>query len=89
MANSREVVKTGDIQRIEINEAFAAIAVAVTRDLGLPEDIVNVEGGAIAMVIRSARAERCSRLVCCIRCNATGSNGGSSRCASEVGRASH
>jgi acetyl-CoA C-acetyltransferase len=40
--------KIGDIQRIEINEAFAAIAVAVTRELGLPEDIVNVEGGAIA-----------------------------------------
>ena len=40
--------KIGDIQRIEINEAFAAIAIAVTRELGLSEDIVNVEGGAIA-----------------------------------------
>jgi acetyl-CoA C-acetyltransferase len=40
--------KIGDIQRIEINEAFAAIAIAVARLLGLPEDIVNVEGGAIA-----------------------------------------
>jgi acetyl-CoA C-acetyltransferase len=38
----------GDIERIEINEAFAAIALAVTRELGLSEDIVNVEGGAIA-----------------------------------------
>ncbi|MEW5704146.1 MAG: acetyl-CoA C-acetyltransferase [Pseudomonadota bacterium] len=38
----------GDIERIEINEAFAAIAVAVYRELGLAEDIVNVEGGAIA-----------------------------------------
>lgn len=38
----------GDIERIEINEAFAAIAIAVTRDLGLSEEIVNVEGGAIA-----------------------------------------
>ncbi len=38
----------GDIERIEINEAFAAIALAVTRDLGLAEDVVNVEGGAIA-----------------------------------------
>jgi acetyl-CoA C-acetyltransferase len=37
-----------DIERIEINEAFAAIAIAVTRELGLAEDIVNVEGGAIA-----------------------------------------
>ena len=40
--------KTADIQRIEINEAFAAIAIAVTKDLGLSEDVVNVEGGAIA-----------------------------------------
>ena len=40
--------KTSDIERIEINEAFAAIAIAVTRELGLSEDIVNVEGGAIA-----------------------------------------
>jgi acetyl-CoA C-acetyltransferase len=40
--------KIGDIERIEINEAFAAIAIAVMRQLGLPEDIVNVEGGAIA-----------------------------------------
>jgi acetyl-CoA C-acetyltransferase len=40
--------KTVDIQRIEINEAFAAIAIAVTKDLGLSEDVVNVEGGAIA-----------------------------------------
>jgi acetyl-CoA C-acetyltransferase len=38
----------GDIERIEINEAFAAIVLAVVRELGLPEDIVNVEGGAIA-----------------------------------------
>jgi acetyl-CoA C-acetyltransferase len=36
------------IERVEINEAFAAIAIVVARELGLPEDIVNVEGGAIA-----------------------------------------
>jgi acetyl-CoA C-acetyltransferase len=41
--------RIGDIERIEINEAFAAIAIAVMRELGLPEDIVNVEGGAIAL----------------------------------------
>ena len=40
--------KVGDIDRIEINEAFAAIAIAVYRELGFAEDIVNVEGGAIA-----------------------------------------
>ena len=37
-----------DVERIEINEAFAAIAIAVQRELGLSEDIVNVEGGAVA-----------------------------------------
>lgn len=38
----------GEIERIEINEAFAAVPLAVMGGLGLPEDIVNVEGGAIA-----------------------------------------
>lgn len=38
----------GMVERVEINEAFAAIAIVVARELGLPEDIVNVEGGAIA-----------------------------------------
>jgi acetyl-CoA C-acetyltransferase len=38
----------GSIERVEINEAFAAIAIAVARELGLPDDIVNVEGGAVA-----------------------------------------
>ena len=40
--------RLSDIERVEINEAFAAIAIVVTRELGLPEDIINVEGGAIA-----------------------------------------
>jgi len=38
----------GDVERIEINEAFAAVPLAVAKELGLPEDIINVEGGAIA-----------------------------------------
>ncbi len=38
----------GDIERIEINEAFAAVPLAVAKELGLPEDIINVEGGAVA-----------------------------------------
>ena len=40
--------KLADVDRVEINEAFAAVPLAVLRELGLPEDIVNVEGGAIA-----------------------------------------
>jgi len=38
----------GDVERVEINEAFAAIAIVVARELGFPEDIVNVDGGAVA-----------------------------------------
>jgi len=41
----------GDLDVIELNEAFAAQALAVTRDLGLPDDAahVNPNGGAIAL----------------------------------------
>jgi acetyl-CoA acyltransferase len=42
-------MKLEDIDLIELNEAFAAQAVAVIRTLGMDEDIVNVNGGAIAL----------------------------------------
>jgi acetyl-CoA C-acetyltransferase len=48
LALERAGWKHTDIERIEINEAFAAIALACLRELDLPEDIVNVEGGSIA-----------------------------------------
>jgi acetyl-CoA C-acetyltransferase len=48
LALERASWKTSDVERVEINEAFAAIALACLRELGLPEDIVNVEGGSIA-----------------------------------------
>ncbi|HEY2050376.1 MAG TPA: thiolase family protein [Caulobacteraceae bacterium] len=38
----------GSVDRFEINEAFAAIALVVARELGLPDDIINVDGGAVA-----------------------------------------
>ena len=38
----------GQVERVEINEAFAAIALACLREIGFAEDVVNVEGGAIA-----------------------------------------
>jgi len=40
--------KLGDVERIEINEVLAAVPLAVARELGLAEDMINVEGGAIA-----------------------------------------
>jgi acetyl-CoA C-acetyltransferase len=39
----------GDIDRLEINEAFAAVPLAILRELQLPDDIVNIDGGAIAL----------------------------------------
>ncbi|MGI4816240.1 MAG: thiolase family protein [Janthinobacterium lividum] len=48
MALERAVWRLPDIDRVEINEAFAAVPLAVIRELGLAPDIVNVEGGAIA-----------------------------------------
>lgn len=38
-----------DIELAELNEAFAAQVLAVNKELGLPEEIINVNGGAIAL----------------------------------------
>ncbi|WP_126424311.1 thiolase family protein [Asticcacaulis excentricus] len=38
----------GDLERIEINETFAAVPLAVAKELGLPLDIINTDGGAVA-----------------------------------------
>ncbi|BCQ54660.1 thiolase family protein [Burkholderia gladioli] len=47
-ALSRAGWSIGDIEAIEINEAFAAVPIVALRALGLAEDIVNSEGGAVA-----------------------------------------
>jgi len=39
----------GDVDLFEINEAFAAVGVASMDDLSIPDDVVNVNGGAIAL----------------------------------------
>ena len=41
--------KVGDLDLVEANEAFAAQACAVNKDMGWKEEIVNVNGGAIAI----------------------------------------
>jgi acetyl-CoA acyltransferase len=46
---SRLGLRQEDIALIELNEAFAAQSLAVIRELGLDEDRVNVNGGAIAL----------------------------------------
>ncbi len=48
-ALSRAGLKMNDIDLVELNEAFAAQALAVIKEGGLNPDIVNVNGGAIAL----------------------------------------
>ena len=48
-ACTREGISVGDIDLIEINEAFAAVGLASIQALGVTDDIVNVNGGAIAL----------------------------------------
>lgn len=48
-ACEKEGISTDDLRLIEINEAFAAVGIVSTRELGVDPEIVNVNGGAIAM----------------------------------------
>jgi acetyl-CoA C-acetyltransferase len=48
-ALQRAALQSADIDLFELNEAFAAQAVAVTRELGLDPAKVNVRGGAVAL----------------------------------------
>ena len=48
-ALSKAKLSLKDLSIVEINEAFAAVGIASMRELGLSDDIVNVNGGAIAL----------------------------------------
>jgi acetyl-CoA C-acetyltransferase len=48
-ACDKEGIKPGDLDLLEINEAFAAVGIASSRELGIEDDKVNVNGGAIAL----------------------------------------
>jgi acetyl-CoA C-acetyltransferase len=48
-ACAKEGIDPADLDLVEINEAFAAVGVVSARKLGLAEDKVNVNGGAIAL----------------------------------------
>jgi acetyl-CoA C-acetyltransferase len=69
--------EVGDIDLFEINEAFAVVAMACAKDLGIPDDRLNVRGGAVALghpigasgarilvTLLDALAERGGRLGC-------------------------
>ncbi|MCH6162685.1 acetyl-CoA C-acetyltransferase [Streptomyces marispadix] len=49
LAKDGSGLKAADLDLIEINEAFAAVAVQSTKDLGVSPEKVNVNGGAIAL----------------------------------------
>ena len=49
MALERAGKTIGDVHRVEINEAFASVASNSTKMLGADEEIVNVNGGAVAL----------------------------------------
>jgi acetyl-CoA C-acetyltransferase len=48
MALARAGWQLQDVERFEINEAFAAVPIAVARRLGIADELINVQGGAIA-----------------------------------------
>jgi acetyl-CoA C-acetyltransferase len=48
-ACAREGIAVSDLDLVEINEAFAAVGIASARELGLADEQVNVNGGAIAL----------------------------------------
>jgi acetyl-CoA C-acetyltransferase len=48
-ACAKEGIEVADLDLVEINEAFAAVAITSARELGVDEDKVNVNGGAIAL----------------------------------------
>jgi acetyl-CoA C-acetyltransferase len=76
-ALERAGLRVADIDLFEINEAFAVVALACARELGLPADRLNVRGGAVALghpigasgarilvTLLDALAERGGRLGC-------------------------
>ncbi|HTL86795.1 MAG TPA: acetyl-CoA C-acetyltransferase [Acidimicrobiia bacterium] len=48
-ALEQDDMTASDVDLFELNEAFAAVGLASMRDLGISDDIVNVNGGAIAL----------------------------------------
>jgi acetyl-CoA acyltransferase len=48
-ALERAGISAADLDVVEINEAFASQAIACIRDLGLKEETINIDGGAIAI----------------------------------------
>ena len=80
-------MKASDLDLVELNEAFASQSLAVVRELGLDEERVNVNGGAIALGHPLGMSG--ARLVVSLAtsCAAAAAATGSRRCASGSARA--
>ena len=63
-----------NVDRVDIDEAFAVIALGCPREIGLAQDVVNVEGGAIAHShpIGASGAVLTTRLMHSMRCRCDG-----------------
>ncbi len=87
-ALERAGLTVGDLDLVELNEAFAAQAVPVMRELGLDPATTNVNGGAIAIghPLGASGARLAATLVHEMR--RRGARTGSPRCASASGRES-
>jgi acetyl-CoA C-acetyltransferase len=48
-ALEKEGISVDDVDLVEFNEAFAAVGISSARELGIPDEKVNVNGGAIAL----------------------------------------
>lgn len=49
LALERSGLQLGDVSLFELNEAFAAVGIASMKDLGITDEVTNVNGGAIAL----------------------------------------
>jgi acetyl-CoA C-acetyltransferase len=54
-ALSKTDLSIADVTLFELNEAFAAVGIASARELGISLDVVNVNGGAIALGLHELR----------------------------------
>ena len=64
----RSGLEIGDLDLVEINEAFAVVGLASMDDLGVAGDIVNVNGGAIALGHPIGMSGTRLAITCCTSC---------------------
>ncbi len=86
-ACERDGIDPKDLDVVEINEAFAAVGIASTAELGIDPAKVNVNGGAIAIGHPLGMSGAGSRCTSCWSCSAAAAASVRPRCAVAAGRA--